>query len=56
MYDPVLAALAKRFVLSLPPMIASDRSADNWQRSPWMPRTPGIGSLPAGTAKGDHFD
>jgi hypothetical protein len=56
MYDPVLAALATHFALTLPPMITPDRPADNWQRSPWMPRTPGIGSLPAATAKGDHFD
>jgi hypothetical protein len=56
MYDPILAALGKHFVLTLPPMISRERSADNWQRSPWMPRTPGIGSLPAGAAKGDHFD
>jgi hypothetical protein len=56
MYDPILSALAGHFVLTLAPMMAAERTADNWQRSPWMPRTPGIGSLPAGTAKGDHFD
>jgi hypothetical protein len=56
MYDPVLAALATHFALALPPMITPERAADNWQRSPWMPHTPGIGSLPAATAKGDHFD
>lgn len=55
MYEPILAGLATHFALSLPPVLSPERSADNWQRSPWMPRTPGIGSLPAGAASGDHF-
>jgi hypothetical protein len=63
MYEPFLESLAERFLLTLPPVIPAERSADNWQRSAWMPRTPGIGSLPAGPigsgnddrADRDHF-
>lgn len=55
-YEPFLAALARHFMLALPPMVAPERSADNWQRSPWMPQTPGIGSLAAHGSDGDHFD
>ncbi len=55
-YEPFLAALAAHFMLVLPPILAPDASADNWQRSAWMPRAPGIGSLPAGKTGGDHFD
>lgn len=55
MYEPFLAALADHLMLPLPPMIAAEPSADNWQRSAWQRRTPGIGSLPAGKSDGDHF-
>jgi hypothetical protein len=58
LYEPFLAGLADRFLLALPPLLASEHTADNWQRSAWMPRTPGIGSLPAPTAgrsDADHF-
>jgi hypothetical protein len=55
MYEPFLDALAAHFLLSLPP-IAGGSTADNWQRSAYMPRTPGIGSLPAASAGRDHFD
>ncbi len=56
MYEPFLEALAVHFLLSLPPVAAGGPGADNWQRSASMPRTPGIGSLPAGRGGGDHFD
>ncbi|HWE03863.1 MAG TPA: potassium channel family protein [Tepidisphaeraceae bacterium] len=55
-YEPFLVALAAHFALVLPPMFPPEPSADNWQRSAWMPRTPGIGSLPAGKSEGSHFD
>jgi hypothetical protein len=54
-YEPFMEGIANYFVLALPPIIAMEQSADNWQRSAWMPRTPGIGNLPAGKSEGDHF-
>ena len=56
LYEPFLDALALHFVLAIPPVMAKDQAADNWQRSAWMSRTPGIGDLPSGTSGGDHFD
>ena len=56
MYEPFLAGLADYFLLSLPPVAAGGSTADNWQRSASMPRTPGIAGL-AATRDGDrHFD
>ncbi len=55
MYEPFVCALAERFLLKLPPIVPEVDSADNWQRSAWMPRAPGIGSLPRATTRGDHF-
>jgi hypothetical protein len=54
-YEPFMQAIANHFVLTLPPIIAAGHIADNWQRSAWMPRTPGIGNLPPGKSEGDHF-
>jgi len=57
MYEPFLAALAAYSLLSLPPVAFARSTADHWQRSPSMPRTPGIGSLPVDRSHGDHhFD
>jgi hypothetical protein len=56
MYEPFLVALADHFVLTLPGVTGVAGDADNWQRSASMPRTPGIGRLPAGRTGGDHFD
>jgi hypothetical protein len=61
MYEPFLFALAERFLFNLPPVVTDSEVADNWQRSAWMARTPGIGSLPVasgvdGTTDSDHFD
>jgi hypothetical protein len=61
MYEPFLFALAERFLFALPPIVLDTEPADNWQRSAWMQRTPGIGSLPAGQrgseqAESGHFD
>lgn len=54
-YEPFLEALAKNFLLTLPPIAVANNPADNWQRSSWMPQIPGIGSLPPGKSEGDHF-
>jgi hypothetical protein len=56
LYEPFVDALAMHFVLTLPPVMADKPNADNWQRSAWMSKTPGIGDLPAGKSGGDHFD
>jgi hypothetical protein len=57
MYEPFLEALARRFLFALPMIFPEDEAAaDNWQRSAWMRRTRGIGSLPvAGTDDDEHF-
>jgi hypothetical protein len=55
MYEPFMQGIANHFVLTLPLIVAADHVADNWQRSAFMPRTPGIGNLPPGKSEGDHF-
>jgi hypothetical protein len=56
MYEPFIHAIAARLMLRVPPISPREISADNWQRSPGMPRTPGIGSLPAAQhLKEEHF-
>jgi hypothetical protein len=55
MYEPFVESLAKHFVFALPPVIGIKHIDDNWQRSAWMSRTPGIGALPVKTGR-DHFD
>jgi len=54
MYEPFLAALAHYFQFYLPPIASCEVGADNWQRSAWQERTPGIGALPV-ARPGDHF-
>ena len=56
MYEPFVNALGERLLFTLPQFMPAEESADNWQRSAWMQRTPGIGSLPAATHDGGHFD
>jgi hypothetical protein len=55
MYEPFVNGLAARLLFELPPIVPPKLSADNWQRSPSMPRTPGIGSLPGGPVDQTHF-
>ena len=55
MYEPFLIALSQRFLLTLPPVFLEHPTADNWQRSAWMQRTPGIGNLVAVRQDDDHF-
>jgi len=45
-YEPFINALATRFLFTLPPIAPQEPPVDNWQRSAWIPRPPGIGSLP----------
>jgi hypothetical protein len=56
MYDPFLVALARHFLLSLPPIISDSTPVDNWQTSAWMRRTTGIGGLAIPEPLDDHRD
>lgn len=53
-YEPFVLGLSEFLRFELPPVVPSRLEADNWQRSAWMPRPPGIGSLPP-RPTGDHF-
>jgi hypothetical protein len=53
-YEPFVNGLARRLEFELPPVASASEVADNWQRSAWMPRPPGIGSL-APASGDDHF-
>ena len=55
LYEPFVNALSGHFLLALPPILADNPRADNWQTSAWTPRAPGIGGLPTAAA-GEHFD
>jgi hypothetical protein len=55
LYEPVVNALAAHFLFTLPPFQLEQPPVDNWQTSPWMPRSPGIGDLPS-AGRDDHFD
>ena len=48
MYEPFVEALARHFVLRLPPISPEAPVVDNWQTSAWMRRTAGIGGLAPG--------
>jgi hypothetical protein len=52
-YEPFVYGLGRHLMFELPPVL-SPATADNWQRSAWMPRPPGIGNLASAPA-GDHF-
>src|SRR5262249_45204077 len=54
MYEPFIAALTNYFEFELPQMASEETVVDNWQKSAWQPRAPGIGSLPI-TDPGRHF-
>jgi hypothetical protein len=54
MYEPFLAALGNYFVFDLQPIATGEVVVDNWQRSAWQERAPGIGALPVANP-GDHF-
>lgn len=57
LFEPFVQALSKRFLFALPPVLTEDvNAADNWQRSAWMNRSPGIGSLPVARVDQEHFE
>ena len=53
LYEPYIHALATYFRVSVPPWIAEENRADNWQASSWERRS--IIEKPAGRARSDHF-
>jgi hypothetical protein len=55
MYEPFVNGLAGYFLFKLPDFVATRQTADNWQTSAWMPRTPGIRDLPQ-LEPGEHFE
>jgi hypothetical protein len=56
MYEPFVNSMARRFLLKLPEIVPEPDAPDNWQRSAWMQRTPGIGSLPIAKTDAQHFE
>jgi hypothetical protein len=56
LYEPFVHALAAYFQFALPPFQPEKPPVDNWQTSPWMQRSPDLGSLPAAGNGDDHFD
>ena len=56
MYEPFVQALALRFLMPLPPVLAESEPVDNWQTGAWMRRTVGIGQLRAAEPGDDHAD
>jgi hypothetical protein len=59
LYEPFVNALGAFFEFRLPPFQPTAAPVDNWQTSPWMPRSPDLCGLGRSTAAGgahDHFD
>jgi hypothetical protein len=56
LYEPFVKALAHYFQFAVPPFLPAEPPVDNWQTSPWMRRSPGLGGLPAAGGADDHFD
>jgi hypothetical protein len=54
MYEPFVNGLSQYFQFKLPGFFPERLTADNWQTSAWMPRTPGIRDL-LSVERGDHF-
>jgi hypothetical protein len=55
LYEPVVNALAGLLEFALPPFQPEKPPVDNWQTSPWMPPSPGLGGLPSDGGE-HHFD
>jgi hypothetical protein len=55
MYEPFVQAMARHFLLPLPAIMPGQAATDNWQRSAWQRRTPGIRELPGGRADDGHL-
>ena len=55
LYEPFVNALAANLQFTMPPFQVDKVPVDNWQTSPKMPRSPGLGGLPAAGVVEDHF-
>jgi hypothetical protein len=55
LYEPFVNALAEHFKFELPPFLPRKPPVDNWQTSPWAPRSPNLRGLPAAGAAPEHF-
>ena len=55
LYEPFVNALAAHFKLALPPFLPDKPPVDNWQTSPWAPRSPDLSGLPAARTADEHF-
>ncbi|HEY2761460.1 MAG TPA: hypothetical protein VGI75_11975, partial [Pirellulales bacterium] len=55
MYEPFVYVLSRRFLFTLPDILPDHPDPDNWQRSAWMKRAPGISSLPVISTGDGHF-
>jgi voltage-gated potassium channel Kch len=56
LYEPIVNALAAHFQFALPAFQLEQPPVDNWQTSPWMQRSPGLGGLSAAGGGDEHFD
>jgi hypothetical protein len=56
LYEPFVNALAAYFLFTMPPFRPTKPPVDNWQTSPWTPRSPGLGGLARPGGGDDHFD
>lgn len=56
LYEPIVNALAAQFLFGMPSFLPEKPPVDNWQTSPWLPRSPSIGNLSPGMDAEDHFD
>jgi hypothetical protein len=54
MYEPFVNALARQFLVALPPYFPETTPVDNWQTSAWMGRTSGIGRLSPADRDDEH--
>jgi len=55
LYEPFVNALAAHFQFELPGFQPQKPPVDNWQTSPWTPRSPDLGGLPAANSEHDHI-
>ncbi len=53
LYEPFLESLARRLVVTLPPIAHSETMTDNWQSSAWTQKASGLDKL---ARENDHFD
>jgi hypothetical protein len=56
LYEPFVNALAENFLFALPPFQPDRPPVDNWQTSPWTPRSPGLGGLALARGDDEHAD